>query len=302
MFDILPSRFSLSIRCLDSSKLNELRLRVGEPAVIYYNGWKMLGKAGLSYGEEDRLVPIYDEVQDIVYRACECSVYAHNDELRNGFVTYKGVRIGLAGDVVMEDSRVVTIKNFSSLVIRFPHDIENCSVGALPYLTQVNRMLSTLVVSPPGCGKTTFIRDLIRQIVARHVVENVLIVDERREIATMEAGVSPLKLKNVDVLSGATKEGGLRSGIRSLAPQVAVIDEIMSDSDYQALTYATGCGVTLIATIHSRDFKTLTCKPSFSKYLANLFERVVVLSDRLGVGTLEQVCSIDGVILFNGEK
>jgi len=202
LFEILPKRFATALASLDKDKLNEIRLRVGLPTSINYDGWSYLGESGIS-NSENSLIPLYEELQDIVFKACECSVYAHNEELINGFITYKGGRIGLSGDVVTEGEKIVTIKNFSSLVIRFIHAKVGCSLPALKYLLD-NGLLNTLVISPPGCGKTTFIRDLTLQLSQIGIEPNILVVDERGEIAAVESGKATLFVgANVDVLSKA---------------------------------------------------------------------------------------------------
>ncbi len=302
MFDLLPSRFVNALKSLDFTKLNELRLRVDSPTIINYDGWCYLGEQGITSGT-DFLKPTFDELQEIVYRACECSVYAHNDQIKNGFVTYKGQRIGLCGEVVTEGQDIVTIKNFSSLVIRIPHEKEDCSLSALDYLVCDGIFLSTMIVAPPACGKTTFIRDLVWQLTSKHIVKNVLVIDERGEIGAVENGIPTLKLgDNVDVFSGVSKRSGVTIGIRSLAPTMVVLDEIMTLDDCFALRFAVGCGVTILATIHAKNVNDLKKKIVYTD-VEKVFERVVVLSDRCGIGTIESVETIKGERLFDrGEK
>ncbi len=301
MFDLLPSTFSQALSKLDLNCLNEIRLRVGLPTMINYNGWHYLGKTGL-VEKTEALIPCFEELQDIVYNACECSVYAHNDELTNGYITYKNMRIGVSGDVVTNKAEVLSIKNFSSLVIRLIHAVENCSSLALPYLMDKLGIYSTLVVSPPGCGKTTFIRDLTWQISSHNLEKNILVIDERNEIACMQNGKPTLCVGDrVDVISRSSKLFGLTCGVRSLSPNVVVFDEIMSEVDCRAILNALGCGVKIIATIHSLNFDTLR-KKSIFPLLKEVFNRVVVLSARNGAGTIEEIRAIDGNVLYEAQK
>ncbi len=303
MKELLPNRFAASIEKLNYNTINEIRLRVNQPTLIHYGGWRYLGPSGISNTKSETLSPSFSEIQDIVYKACECSVFAHNDDLIRGFVTYKGVRIGVCGDVVAESGKVTTVKNFSSLVIRFPHAVKDCSLAALPYLVVEGEVLNTLVISPPACGKTTFIRDFTRVITTRHIVGNVLVIDERGEICACKNGSPTLDIgENVDIISGANKVWGITTGVRSLAPSVIVLDEIMTQQDCEALHYAMGCGVGVIATMHARDWQDLTKKFDFYSVLEKIFERVVILSNRLGIGTLESILDISGKCLWIGSE
>ncbi|MBR4270073.1 MAG: hypothetical protein IKQ31_00110 [Clostridia bacterium] len=300
--DFLPERFIRSLEFLKFESLHELRLRAEKPSIIDYGGKKYLGECGVSQNDEDILIPKLKEIADIVFNACERSIYAHNDKLKAGYVTVNGIRIGICGRAVTEGEKITTLKEFCSLNIRFPHQVKNCSLNALPFLIDSDQIYSTLVVSPPGGGKTTFLRDLARLISQRGVANNVLIIDERDEICCMQQGVPYLDVGCCDVYSGVSKEWGIINGIRTLAPDVIMLDEIITKSDCAALEYAIGCGVSVIATVHSLGWNELFDKPLLKNVMnSQIFDRIVVLSKRNGVGTIEGVLNGDGKLLWEGK-
>ncbi len=291
--DFLPERVKRSLEFLQIEYLQELRLRVGKPSVIKYCGKKWLGECGISQDECDVIIADAKELADIVYKACECSVYAHNDQLRSGFVTTGGIRIGICGRVVTQGEQITTLKEFSSLNIRFPHQVKDCSLKVVSYLIDDASICSTLVISPPGGGKTTFLRDLARILSVRNIASNVLILDERDEFGCMQQGKCQLDVGNADIYSGVSKEWGLINGIRALAPEVIVLDEIITRGDVTAIKYAIGSGVKVMASAHSTDWEELSSKPILKEVLdSKIFDRIVVLSQRNGVGTIESV--LDG--------
>lgn len=298
---ILPARFIRSLDFLKVDKLNEIRLRANSPTIVYYGGRYFLGESGLADSSKDALKVTIQELNDIVFRACECSVYAHNEELKQGFVTLQnGIRIGICGEIVMDNGNIKTIKNFSSLNIRIPFQVKDCSLKALPYLHNENGIFNTLVIAPPGAGKTTFIRDLSAQLSDKFIAKNLLIVDERNEIGAVFDGKKSLYIGNYsDIYSSCTKEFGIINGIRTMSPDVIILDELANKNDIDALFNAIGCGVKVVATTHSKDYYELQTKPFFREILKMcVFERFVVLSNIQGVGTLESIWDKDSTCLY----
>lgn len=278
-------------RHLNYAEVNEIRMRVNCPLVICIKNKKyFIGERGFS-DYDNAIICSYEMMQEFVYRLCDNAVYAVNDQLKQGFITLpKGVRVGICGDVVYEDGKVVTIKNFQSANIRIPHNVRGCSLVALDYMLD-NKFLSTLVISPPGAGKTTFIRDVVYQLSNHNYCYNVLIADERNEIASVNNGVAEIPLGNfADIYSNCSKAFALKQGIRSMKPDIFVTDEIDIDNDLQSIIDATNSGVEVLATIHSNNITELKTKRGFDKVLENkVFDRYVVLSDSEGPGTLTHI-------------
>ncbi len=299
--NILPVRFNRSLDFLRLDKLSEIRLRAGQPTVLNYGGRYYLGENGLADSEKEALCITSQELNDVIFRACECSVYAHNEELKQGFITLSnGVRIGICGEVVTEHNEVKTIKNFSSLNLRFPHEVKNCCLNVLKYLYNEKGVFNTLIVAPPGAGKTTFVRDLAVNFSDKFIAKNVLVVDERNELGAVIDGKAGLYLgKFTDIISGSDKQFGIINGIRTMTPDVIILDELITSSDFEAIKYVVGCGVNVVATTHSKDIFDLQNKVFFHDLLKNnVFERFVVLSNRRGVGTIEAVYDRNHTCLY----
>lgn len=288
--EYLPLEISQAVDRLNLNKLNEIRMRIGNPIIVDYGGLYYLSKDGITDVTARAIICKKDIVDFIVTKACENSIYAYNEEIKQGFITITGgIRIGLAGTCVREGDLIKTIKNISSLNIRIPHEVKNCSLKILEFLTEP-QIHNTLILSSPGAGKTTLLRDLAFQISQRYL-QNVLVIDERNEIANVVNGVSQYKLGIFcDVMTNCTKIFGLENGIRSMRPDVVLTDEIANKCDVNAIHYALGCGVKVIATTHCDDISALKDKKDFEALIdKKTFERYVVLSTRNGVGTIEGV-------------
>ena len=293
MFEqFLPSRICGALNKLNKKGLQEVRIRVKQPVIVRFGRNFYLGEDGITDQKEFALVCSYDEMQEIIYKACECSIYAYNNELKELFITLKdGQRIGVCGETVFEDGKIKTIKNFSSINIRLLHQVPNCSLNALPFLCDENGIFNTLIVAPPGAGKTTFLRDLCYQFSNKHIVDNLLLIDERGEIAQKIDDETIFNVgENTDVLSYSTKEFGIMNGIRVFTPNVVLMDELANSQDVMAIDYAIGSGVKIVATAHAQNLVELFKKPHFKSLLEQkVFERFVVLSCRDGAGTIEGV-------------
>ena len=227
-------------------------------------------------------------IEDIIFRASECSIYSVNEQIKKGFIiTEGGIRLGLGGDLIEENGKIKTMTNFTSINIRIPHEIKNCSLSTLDLILTKDEILNTLIVSPPGAGKTTFLRDFICQLSERNYAYNVLVLDERGELDLGKKG----SIGNfADKISFAKKKIGFENGIRALNPNLIVTDELGQEEDADAIDYAVNCGVNILASIHCDSIEKLTNKPFFEKLLKDkVFKRFVLLSMRNGPGTIEGV-------------
>ena len=294
MFEkFIPQPFLDALNKINFKQLNEIRFRAYKPVVVYLGGMAyFLSNNGISTNIKEALTCDKESLEEIVFRASECSIYAVNEQIKNGFLTVSGgFRIGLGGTAVFEGDKLKTIKNFVSLNIRVPHIVTDCSLTAFKYILENKRLNNTLIISPPGAGKTTFLKDFVYQLSQRNFSANVLVLDERGEIASInEKGESLLESNFCDVLSFMPKPLGINFGIRALAPNLILTDELGSKEDVEALYHAGNCGVNVIASIHAASLLDLKKKIEFSSILKDkFFTRFVILSSREGPGTYEGI-------------
>ncbi len=268
---ILPEKVQHAFSSLPLAQVYELRLRANAPVVACIDGRNFTLKT---------VAITCEDLENMIHKAAEYAIYAVLDQMVKGFITIRGgVRIGIAGELVMDCGKVVAVKNISSLCVRLPHQVKNCSSPVLPYLFETKRPVSTLIVAPPGAGKTTLLRDLAWQIGKKYPSLNTLILDERGELAACYQGEHQLDVgQNCDVITGGNKAFGFENGLRSLRPDVVITDEIATTEDVAMLQRAVRSGVTVIASVHAADLGEVRAKPDLG-ILVNqcVFERYIVL-------------------------
>lgn len=283
-------------------ELEEIRLRIGKP-IIYRIGLQEY-TADLNGRPSSDLSTGYQVTRQDLDRTLQVlsqsSFYAWEEELRNGFITIPGGhRVGITGRGVVDKGQLKTLKEISGLNYRISREITGCSDHVLPYLIKGEKVLHSLIVSPPQCGKTTLLRDLIRQLSDGSPSlgwsgVNVGLVDERSEIAGMYLGEPQYDLGvRTDILDACPKAEGMIMLIRSMSPRVIATDEIGRREDVSAINQALQAGVSVLTTVHGTSYEELERRPVLSELLNwKFFDRLIFLSRRRGPGTLETV--IDG--------
>ena len=290
--EILPAKIANALDSIQYNKICELRLRNDSPIVVDCLGKRyFLGEDSLLESNENALILGKGVLSSIVQKLSNNSLYSINDQLIDGYISYLGgVRVGVCGEVVSVDGVLKTIKNISSLNFRFPHYIKNCSLDLFSYIYANGGFKSTLIASPPGVGKTTYLRDIIYQLSKDDKLYNILVVDERQELTSIYNKESIIKFDNVDVYSNCSKKFAFNNGIRSMKPDIIITDEINIEKDIEDIENALTSGVVVFASIHASSVTDLKNKTGFKEILSKkLFERFVFLSNE------GSVCHIAGV-------
>lgn len=299
---ILPSYLNVIVEKINLNFLNEIRLRLNKPIAVNIKGKNFfLNNSGISSSSEDAIMCSKPMIDEVLLNASNNSLYTINDEIINGYISVAGgVRIGVAGDVVFHNGTIKTIKNINSLNIRVPHEVKNCSLNLYPMLVHNGSIKNTLIISAPGAGKTTFLRDFAYQLGKREQNLNVLIADERGEICGLANNENGLNVGCFsDVYTNCSKSFAFMNGIRSMKPDVIITDEINLDKDIVAIENALTSGVKVVATIHANNIHDLKNKKQFHEILnSKLFERYVVLNCLNGPGNCEGVYNENLVCIY----
>ena len=300
--EILPQTLLMAIKQnYNLNNVYEIRMRLNKPLVLNYFGKYVFAKN--KYNE--RIMVSKNDIEAVISTATNNSLYAFNGQLKQGFITARGgIRIGVGGEVVLDDNfSIKTIKNPSSLNIRIPHQIKNCAHTALCYILN-GTVHSTLILAPPGAGKTTFLKDICANMSGENRIYQTLICDERYEIASVFQGEIFSNIGDCsDVISGATKDFAFKFGVRSMKPDVIVCDEIMGQNDATSIISAINSGVSVIATAHAKNISDALNRKDLKTLLeARVFKRIVVLSSKNGPGTYEGIYNENLVSIYkNGE-
>ena len=304
VFIYLPPPLREIMEQLPSSlarNLEEIRIRQGRPLAIKTDQGDFFidqrGQAVDMPGGAYRVT--VEDVWKTVQLISQSSLYAFEEEFRQGFLTIPGGhRVGLAGKAVLEAGVLKTLRDIGSLCFRIARAVPGAARSILPYLIdrQENRPYHTLIVSPPRAGKTTVLRDLVR-LLSSGVPELRLpgcslgVVDERGEIAASYRGLPQHDLgPRADVLDHCPKAVGMLMLLRSMSPQVIATDEIGSRQDVEAVWEMVYTGVSVLATVHASRFEELEQRPHLRDLVAErVFQRYIFLSRRKGPGTLEGI-------------
>lgn len=298
LFSIFPQLLLEAVEelALPPGQLQEIRIRANRP---------LLAVCGNREYRSKRIIK-KEELREILAYLSNYSLYAYEEELSRGFLSLPGGhRVGIVGRTVLQEGRVKTVTEVSSLNLRFAHEVRGCADRLLPYLRAEERLMSTLIASAPGHGKTTLLRDLIRQIsdgYDGYPGLTVGVVDERSEIAGTFRGLPGNDVgMRTDVLDGCPKAEGMMMLIRSMAPKAVAVDEIGSRGDTEALLSAMNCGCVLFSTVHGSSMEELLGKPVLREMIdLGLFERYVFLDGSRKPGRIRQILGRDGRVLLEG--
>lgn len=277
---------------INENTIEEIRIRVDRPVILKY-----------PEGKEDILdhVVTQNEILNILQSLCNNSIYSYQSQICDGYITLQGGhRVGITGNVAMKDGKITNVNYVFSLNFRIAREIIGASDEILKeVITRINsqnnfknsnndtsnlEINNTLIVSKPGCGKTTVLRDLVRNI--SNMGFTVSLIDERGEIASMYKGIPQNDIGlRTDVMDNVTKSLGMKIAVRTMAPQVIVADEIGTEGDLEAINYGICSGVKGIFTAHGSDISELRQNETLNKlYEEKLFKRIIFLENRGKMG------------------
>jgi stage III sporulation protein AA len=313
--DELLKIFSIKLRTIlsklkiDFNALQEIRLRVNCPLMINYSNkeYFVSENASLVSNPSHGVLITKNEIKETMEYISNYSLYAFEEEIRQGFITINGGhRIGISGKTIIYEDFVKGMKHISYINVRLAHQVKGCADLVMPYLVneEAGGIYHTLIISPPKCGKTTLLRDIIRQISdGCSFMEgmNVGLVDERSEIGACFMGVPQNELGiRTDILDCCPKAKGMMMLIRSMSPQVVAVDEIGSEEDLDAICHVISCGCKLIATVHGSSIEDIKSKPVLGELLQNrLFERYIILNNIKQIGHLEEIYDAYGSRIYH---
>ncbi|MGG5462456.1 stage III sporulation protein AA [Clostridium sp. B9] len=291
IFAVLPDRVSMCLKDKDSlNKLQEVRVKIGKPLSIVMDNNETI----FNY------VITREDIKTIIQKISNYSLYAFEEDIRQGYITIQGGhRVGLAGQCVIQDNSIKTIRNITSLNIRVCREVIGCSNNLMNHIVENDIVSNTLIISPPKCGKTTLLRDITRNI-SNGVSQlgfrgkRTVVIDERSEIAACYNGIPQMNVGiRTDVYDNCIKSDGMMMAVRGLSPEVIICDEIGTYKDMEGLIMAYNSGVSIIATLHGRNIEELYKRPVFREIVENnIINKVVILSNKRGVGTIEDIYDV----------
>lgn len=294
---IFPLRFyekmERVLNCIE--KIQEIRIRVNQCIFVrtQYEDYR-IGKAGQvyqgkkidTYSENPNEIFLSEDIQQILNHLLRNSKYAYQEEIKNGFITLEGGhRVGIAGQVVLdEEGGIKTIKDIVFLHIRIAHDVKGIAKELIGDIYNDGYVKNCLIISPPGFGKTTLLRDIVRELsdgTQGRGYKQCCLIDERGELAGVYQGIPQMDVgKHTDVYSECPKTIGMLMAIRAMGPEVIGIDELGGKEDVEALRYAMRCGCSVMATIHGTSVEDIKKKEYLQTLICeNMFQMYIVIQN-----------------------
>lgn len=275
----IKEQITNNINTQELDTLEEIRIRNNLPII-------------LNLGQAEKIIKYIvnrEEMEYIFQKICENSIYSYQNQITNGYITLKGGnRVGLVGTAVIKEGKVTNFNYISSLNFRVSRQIIGCSNKIMEEIInkKENTIYNTLIISAPGKGKTTLLRDIVRNI-SNGIPEklsgmNITVIDERGEISATYKGIAQNDLGiRTDVINDMPKHIGMRMAIRSMAPQVIVADEIGNKEDADSIKYALCCGVKGIFTAHGETIEEITNNPELNNLIkSKVFEKIIRIEQK----------------------
>lgn len=283
--DKLPEKFW--------DNLNEINFIIGKEITIKTGNRRVyLTNNGVSNNKSDAIIVSKCDILKTFELITESSHYAYNRFVNDGFLTLKGGhRVGIVGNCVCDGNKITNVNSINSLCFRIAHNYHSNNNLVFEEIYDGSILNSCIIISPPGCGKTTLLRDVAFQLNNTNRIIKCVIIDERYEIAACYEGEPSLNVGHVtSVISGCKKDIAIPMVIRSMSPDVILVDELSSQTDINSVKYALASGCAVIATTHGKD-ESDNGICFYEKQ--NVFKKIIILSARNGPGTIEKIINGD---------
>lgn len=277
------------------NSLNEIRITVNAPLIADISGKKFyITSKGTALNMQDCYTATCEDVNSIMELVTKSSVYAYNRHINEGFITLPGAnRVGICGNCAVKDGVIISVSDINSLNFRLSHSKPGISSIVFDDIYSNGEIFNTLIISPPGCGKTTFLRDIACSFSDVKRCGKIIvcaIIDERYELACIRNSVACMDVGvNSFVISGYKKSRAIPMIVRSMAPDCIITDELCCNDDFKAIDFARRSGCAVIASVHGYD-ENINEIAGFN--FDNIFKKIVVLSKRNGPGTIEKIVGV----------
>ncbi len=291
--------------------IEEVRLRCGMPIIIILNNIEYYVDISEHLIKDNSYAVNCSRnmINEMLNKITNYSYYAHKETINNLYITVSGGhRVGLSGKVIFSENKIQNVNEISSLNIRYSKEYINISNELMSYIIKTkNEIFNTLIISAPQCGKTTLIRDIVRNLSDGYDIfqgQNVSIVDERSEIAAMYEG-RPSNYVGIrtDILDNCLKSEGINLMLRSMSPKVIALDEISTKEDFLSIENAINSGVNIVATIHGYNYEDIKTRYSRIDKLNNTkFERIIELEKENGLRIIKKIYDEEQNNILQGKE
>lgn len=309
MYSIYPKQIRQILMSMKQpEKVQEIRMRIGQPLCVRV-GEKMYyvtPKGNLIQRKDMSYFVNRQEIEITFEKLSQYSLYACQEQLKSGYITLEGGhRVGICGSVIYDARGGVKLTKITSINMRIARRLPLPIASFLPFLLEEGALANMMIISPPGCGKTTLLREMITYLSDNHKDWegiNVGIVDERSEIANRTATGTGFYLgTGTDVLDHCKKSEGMLLLLRSMSPDLIAADEIGGEEDLKAVEYIRYCGCKLLLTVHGASYEHVMRRALIGEYLTkHPFERYLFLEGRQAEGRRLEILDSEGKVLWNG--
>ncbi len=301
--DKLEDNIKFVLNQIDSKtkkQIQEIRIRINKPIMIkiFSKNYYLDIFGNISDCEtNDSYIVTKDQISQCFQKICEYSLYAHQEQINNGFITLDGGhRVGICGTAVLKNNEIINIKNISSLNIRVAKMIYNVA-DELIERVMLDGLNGVLICGKPGSGKTTLLKDIIRQISTGKLGQlyNISVIDERGEIT---GGYNNFEISrdfgdSVDIFDGYLKAEGMMMAVRTMTPDLIVCDEIGTEKETKSIESVLNSGVKVIATIHAGNEEEIYTKPQIKRLISIMaFDKIVLLDSEKNPCTVKKIINI----------